>query len=234
VTHSSVLMPDKIKAQSNAAIAALQADNGSIRMAISAMYAFIDDNTTQSRRFNNLKQKMEDYVVVSNAFMQANNSDISDHRSLMSLVGDEDLVGSNILKQHAASTVSINLADKKIAYYTWLMNDITTWQNWNSFDWAYTNAKNSKNNWEALREIDRAIIRELEAKIDRYNTIEQRTRDLFTAGCDLRHSNARTDTDRRSDGRISELVQFGRAQRMAHGCNDYKRGLYIKPSCNKG
>jgi len=54
VTHSSVLMPDKIKAQSNAAISALQADNGSIRMAISAMYAFIDDNTTQSRRFNNL------------------------------------------------------------------------------------------------------------------------------------------------------------------------------------
>jgi hypothetical protein len=51
VTHSSVLMPDKIKAQSNAAISALQADNGSIRMAISAMYAFIDDNTTQSRCF---------------------------------------------------------------------------------------------------------------------------------------------------------------------------------------
>jgi len=187
MNENSRLIPARIITQSNAAINKLQADNELLRAARTAMGGFIGDGTNYSRGINNLKRKMEDYQRVGDGFIQANDADIVDHQKLINLVGDQELFGSDILRQIRDCLNNRGFYNRRIDHYQSVRNN-TSWaqRNLAFWDWTYSRARNSQRNYENLRDINNEILARYEQKRDRYNEIEQATRELFTTGCELR------------------------------------------------
>ena len=70
--QSSRLVPCKLKAQCNAAIMKLQADNMALDLANNSLDNFIDDGEIKSESFDALKQKVSDYKLVIRAMKLAN------------------------------------------------------------------------------------------------------------------------------------------------------------------
>ena len=186
MNENSRLIPSRMIAQSNAAINKLQADNELLRVARSAKDAFIGDGTNYSQGINNLKRKMEDYQRVCDAFIQANDVDMIDHRKLIGMVGEYDLIGSEILQQIRECLTNRDFYNGRIAHYQGVRND-TTWRNrLNPFDWTYSNARRNQRRYEGLRDINNEILAKYVAKRERYEEIERTTREFFTTGCELR------------------------------------------------
>ena len=152
MTDSSRLIPSKLKAQSEAAITRLQAYNESLRVSNVALDAFINDDTNRSKRFNNAKRKMEDYKLVSNAFIQANDSDIAEHRMLADIVGDIDLVGAAIFHSLDINMRDRYFAEDRVAHYRRVQHNVTILQRLNPFDRTLSNAQQNQRNWERLLE----------------------------------------------------------------------------------
>ena len=97
--RNSVLIPSRMKAQLNEIIRHLQENNEYLSTLIQAIDSFIQDDSINSRGFNNLKIKMGDYKVAVEAAMKANSSNIIDSQKLINLVGDVPLIGAVILER---------------------------------------------------------------------------------------------------------------------------------------
>jgi len=186
MTESSVLYPDKMQNQSEAAITALRAGNDAFITSKAACDAFINDNTNSSNRFNNMKRKMQDYNRVADAFIQANDADIADHNTLINSVGTEPLMGSIILSMIALYTERIATAENNINWYRNVRSEVNTWQKLNPFDWTYSKALSNQRTWERVRDNHVAVRRGYEQKVELYNSIEVSTRHLFISGSSLR------------------------------------------------
>jgi len=187
MNENSRLIPSRIIAQSNAAINKLQTDNELLRVARSAKDAFIGDGTNYSQGINNLKRKMEDYQKVCDAFVQANDADIIDHGKLISMVGDQDLIGSEILQQIRDSLNSRDFYNGRIDHYQSVRDNTSFAQrNLAFWDWTYSRARNSQRNYERLRDINNEIMARYVEKRERYDEIERSTKEFFTIGCELR------------------------------------------------
>jgi len=191
MNENSRLYPSKMIVQSNAAIAKLEADNELLREARSAMDAFVGDGTNYSRGINNLKRKMEDYQRVCDAFIQANEADIDDHQRLINLVGDQNLIGYQILDQIENNREQRDEYQRKVEHYRQVQNDTTGWQNvGEALRWIspwHSSAGQSIRRYEGLRDVTDEIIAAYEQKRERYHEIEQATSQLlFTTGRELR------------------------------------------------
>ena len=188
MNENSKLIPSQIIAQSNSAIRKLQDDNELLRQAREAMDAFIGDGTNYSAGINNLKRKMEDYQKVADAFIQANDADVMDHRKLISLVGEHDLIGSHILRQIAGRTRGRGIYEGRIDHYTRLQNDANFMQHIrNFFSWfGGSSFGQSIRRYERLLANNNEILSNYEQKATRYNEIEQATKELFAIGSQLR------------------------------------------------
>jgi len=184
--NSSVLKPTKIKAQSEAAISRLQTDNESLERANVAMEGFINDNSNRSLAFDNVRRKMEDFRTASLALIRANDADIADHRILISTVGDEEFIGSNVLGMIYTARRQISSADHRIGHYRRIRDNVTRVQRVNPFNREYSDARTNQRYWEDIRENAVELIRSLERKIERFDEIERLTSALFTRGNDLR------------------------------------------------
>lgn len=174
MNENSYLNPTKIKEECDSAIQKLENDNEAIRVAENSLNTFLNDSEIKSEAFDALKFQMSDYITVLQAMRTANNSDIADFTILKSSVGDEVLIGGNILKQKAAA-LRQKAADEETAqeyereankafwpweirYYSWKAN-----QYWN------------------MAEIDQRLYLMWQEKEDRYDEIEGTTSGLFLA-----------------------------------------------------
>ena len=174
MNENSYLNPTKMKEQCDSAIQKLENDNEAIRVAENSLNTFLNDSEIKSEAFDALKFQMSDYITVLQAMRTANNSDIADFATLKSAVGDEVLIGSNILGQKAAA-LRQKAADEETAQYYEREAKKAFWS-WES--WYY--------NWKAdkywnMAEIDQRLYLMWQEKEDRYDEIEGTTSGLFLA-----------------------------------------------------
>ena len=189
MNESSRLIPSRMIEQSNEAIKLLQEDNRRLRVANQKMHAFINDNSINSKGFNNLKIKMGDYRKANDALIKANTADIIDHQKLIKLVGNERLIGSTILNRIEQRKARRNFLESRLHHYTRLRDNPIFWDNLlfrkiNSGIEATARVMVWK--YENLLDINNEILHNWEQKIVKYNEIEQATKELFTTGCELR------------------------------------------------
>lgn len=179
MNENSYLNPTKMKEQCDSAIQKLENDNEAIRVAENSLNTFLNDSEIKSEAFDALKFQMSDYITVLQAMRTANNSDIADFATLKSAVGDEVLIGSNILEQKAAA-LRQKAADEDTAQYYEREAKKAFWS-WES--WYY--------NWKAdkywnMAEIDQRLYLMWQEKEDRYDEIEGTTSGLFLATTAMR------------------------------------------------
>ena len=129
---------------------------------------------------------MEDLTRVADAFTKANDADIVDHQKLINLVGDEVLIGADILRLLRQATHERGHFEERIDHYRRIQNNVTALDRLNPIDWTYSTARRRVRRYEGFRDLANEIIAELERKIDKYNEIEQATKELFIISRELR------------------------------------------------
>lgn len=172
MNENSYLNPTKMKEQCDSAIQKLENDNEAIRVAENSLNTFLNDSEIKSEAFDALKFQMSDYITVLQAMRTANNSDIADFATLKSAVGDEVLIGSNILEQKAADEDTAQYYEREAKKAFW------SWESW------YYNWKADKY-WN-MAEIDQRLYLMWQEKEDRYDEIEGTTSGLFLATTAMR------------------------------------------------
>lgn len=179
MNENSYLNPTNIQEESNSAISKLEKDNEAIRIAESSLNTFFNDNEIQSEAFASLRQQMSDYMAVLQAMRTANNSDIADFNILKSSVGDEVLIGGQILEQKTIAKRqkqedelnAENFAGKSInAFWEW--------------ERVYYSCKAAKY-WN-MAETDRQLYLLWQEKENKYDEIEGTTNGLFTSSAAMR------------------------------------------------
>lgn len=168
-----------MKEQCDSAIRELEKDNEAIQVAESSLNTFLNDSEIKSEAFDTLRIQMSDYITVLQAMRTANHSDISDFATLKSSVGDEVLIGSNILEQKAAAlrdkaadedTAQEYEREAKKAFWPWTK----AYYNWKADQY-----------WD-MAELDQKLYLKWQEKEERYDAIESATRDLFQAATAMR------------------------------------------------
>lgn len=179
MNENSYLNPTKMKEQCDSAIRELEKDNEAIQVAESSLNTFLNDSEIKSEAFDTLRIQMSDYITVLQAMRTANHSDISDFATLKSSVGDEVLIGSNILEQKAAAlrdkaadedTAQEYEREAKKAFWPWTK----AYYNWKADQY-----------WD-MAELDQKLYLKWQEKEDRYDAIESATCDLFQAATAMR------------------------------------------------
>lgn len=179
MNENSYLNPTKMKEQCDSAIRELEKDNEAIQVAESSLNTFLNDSEIKSEAFDTLRIQMSDYITVLQAMRTANHSDISDFATLKSSVGDEVLIGSNILEQKAAAlrdkaadedTAQEYEREAKKAFWPWTK----AYYNWKADQY-----------WD-MAELDQKLYLKWQEKEERYDAIESATCDLFQAATAMR------------------------------------------------
>ena len=174
--------------QSNAAITALESGNGNLESAKTAFGPVINNLTLRGASFDNVKQKCEDYLLIANALILANDADIADHRELIRLVGDQDLVGTVIIPEQDRYRLARSTAEFWMTHYRSIKNSTDWWQ-------RLLSGVASKLHNRAVEQygIHQGVfnnadeqVRYLQGKRDDFTRIERATRGLFTNGSALR------------------------------------------------
>ena len=168
-----------MKEQCDSAIRKLENDNEAIRVAENSLNTFLNDSEIKSEAFDALKFQMSDYITVLQAMRTANNSDIADFTILKSSVGDEVLIGGNILKQKAAA-LRQKAADEETAQEYEREANKAFWP-WESRYYSW-----KANQYWNMAEIDQRLYLMWQAKEDRYDEIEGTTSGLFLATAAMR------------------------------------------------
>ena len=174
MNENSYLNPTKIKEECDSAIQKLENDNEAIRVAENSLNTFLNDSEIKSEAFDALKFQMSDYITVLQAMRTANNSDIADFTILKSSVGDEVLIGGNILKQKAAA-LRQKAADEETAQEYEREANKAFWP-WESRYYSW-----KANQYWNMAEIDQRLYLMWQEKEDRYDEIEGTTSGLFLA-----------------------------------------------------
>lgn len=172
MNENSYLNPTKIKEECDSAIQKLENDNEAIRVAENSLNTFLNDSEIKSEAFDALKFQMSDYITVLQAMRTANNSDIADFTILKSSVGDEVLIGGNILKQKAAA-LRQKAADEETAQEYEREANKAFWP-WESRYYSW-----KANQYWNMAEIDQRLYLMWQEKEDRYDEIEGTTSGLF-------------------------------------------------------
>ena len=174
MNENSYLNPTKIKEECDSAIQKLENDNEAIRVAENSLNTLLNDSEIKSEAFDALKFQMSDYITVLQAMRTANNSDIADFTILKSSVGDEVLIGGNILKQKAAA-LRQKAADEETAQEYEREANKAFWP-WESRYYSW-----KANQYWNMAEIDQRLYLMWQEKEDRYDEIEGTTSGLFLA-----------------------------------------------------
>ncbi|MCL2820412.1 MAG: hypothetical protein FWD38_06225 [Oscillospiraceae bacterium] len=188
MTENCKLIPSVIIEQSNSAITILQTDNENLKTANNALLTFITDHSNRGISFNSAKLKMEDYHRVSNALENANDADISDHGKLISMVGNIDFIGADILRELSNSKTERDNATSWIAHYEQIRSSTTFLQRLFSkeLNAVHSAAGTSLNTQKRIQQNANEVIRYLEEKAENFTQIENTTKNLFTLSITLR------------------------------------------------
>lgn len=186
----SRLVPATIKAQCNAGINQLTADNTALDIANQSIEIFINDDSIKSVSFNSMKHQLSDYKAVIWLLKSANDSDIMDYQWLYNLVGTEVLSGTAVdIKQITESNLTITYENiesykqkaKEVETIIGLSRGMVSIYNQQAEDyWAMVKE------CEMEAEIYKATIQRCQEIIDEYDSIEENTKHLFTESVGLR------------------------------------------------
>ena len=97
--RSDYLNPSDIKNQCMQAVSRMEEDRQILKTVSTSIENFAKDREIESESFEALKQQLKDYTVLIEAMQIANETDITDFRSLSNLVGGELLDGETIFSQ---------------------------------------------------------------------------------------------------------------------------------------
>ena len=112
---SSKLNPDLLKQQCLEIINHLETDNNNLLIVKNSIELFINDSSIQSQSFNSLKCQLIDYLTIIDAIIKVNNSDISDCKYLINIIGNESLDGNIIEAQNIAKDLQ-SKAKQNLSY----------------------------------------------------------------------------------------------------------------------
>lgn len=174
MNEQSYLNPQHIREQSDGAIRMLQKDNTSLDTVENSLDIFMADEKLKSEAFKALKQQIKDYRTILQSLRLANESDIIDHETLKSSVGDEVLDGKNILTQQALALDAKARDENSAADYRTKQSGTD-----NIIMKLYYGWKASR--YDDLAAIDQKLYEAWFAKEEQYNAIEQTTAYLFSA-----------------------------------------------------
>ena len=205
ITESCKLIPSSIIDQSNAAIDFLINECAHIQTAKLAQTAFINDNVNRADTFKNARLLMQDYLRVASALELANDSDISDHRTLINLVGDEEFDGAEIIHDYNENVADRDHADGRVAEYQKILDRTPTFFETLQSSTAVTKIGRAaataaaslnagiraralirRNHYQSIYDTAVANIQYLVDKKGRFENIESSSKDLFTDGTELR------------------------------------------------
>lgn len=177
--ENSYLNPTKIKEQCQKAISNLNKDNEAMHVVEGTLLEFINDDELTSEAYETLKIQISDYQVILQAMRSSNDCDIHDFNLLNGMVGDEVLIGSNIISQEKAALSAKEDDENSASEYTDKAKD-TIWP-WME---AYYNQKAS--HYRHMAELDQQLYEKWKAKEDTYDEIESNTSVLFASSKQLR------------------------------------------------
>lgn len=171
---SSKLNPDLLKQQCLEIINHLETDNNNLLIVKNSIELFINDSSIQSQSFNSLKCQLIDYLTIIDAIIKVNNSDISDCKYLINIIGNESLDGNIIEAQNIAkdlqSKAKQNLSYANIRLKSFLSINPLIAQQFRNYIQQY----------ETEIEQHQKVINYCQEKIDAYDAIELLSENLFT------------------------------------------------------
>ena len=179
MTEQSYLNPTAIREQCALAVRHLEEDNESLRTAENSINSFAQAEELKGAAFEALKQQLADYREAVQAIRSANEADIADFRTLAGAVGEEVLIGENILKQQREALSAKDNFESMAREYEQNANTMSDWRmagHCRNLAWCY---------WD-LADRNRQLYEEWKAKEEAYDSIEAATAGLFGTGEDIR------------------------------------------------
>lgn len=177
--EDSYLNPAAIKSQCSLATSHLEKDNESIRAAENSLEAFIQEEEIKGDAFDALKQQLQDYTGIFQAARSANDSDIADFKTLSGAVGEEVLIGGNILSQQRTA---LRFEEE----YLSMARENEARADSTKFFWMEAYYRLMAWRYRDFAEGSRKLYEKWKAKEEAYDAIENATAGLFLAGGGIR------------------------------------------------
>lgn len=179
MNEDSYLNPADIKSQCSLAVSYLEKDNESIRAAENSLEAFIQEEEIKGDTFDALKQQLQDYTGIFQAARSANDSDIADFKTLSGAVGEEVLIGKNILSQQRTA---LRFEEE----YLSMARENEARADSTKFFWMEAYYRLMAWRYRDFAEGSRKLYEKWKAKEEAYDSIETATAGLFLAGVGTR------------------------------------------------
>ncbi len=189
MNSNSRLVPATIKAQCNAGIEQLNADNEALNITNQSIDAFIYDDSIKSVAYNSMKQQLSDYKAVIHLLKLANDSDIMDYSWLYNLVGSDVLSGvvvdvksineSNLKSAYDNAQLYYKKADEEAAEYNPRKKNFQCLKDAESYRASARAYENEASTYQATINYCNSII-------EKYDSIEENTKHLFTESASYR------------------------------------------------
>lgn len=183
MNSNSRLVPATIKAQCNAGIEQLNADNEALNIANQSIEAFINDDSIKSVAYNSMKQQLSDYKAVIHLLKLANDSDIMDYNWLYNLVGSDVLSGvvvdiksineSNLQSANENAQLYYQKAEEAEEEYEPRKRNFQSLKDAESYRASARAYENEASTYQATIHYCNSII-------EKYDSIEENTKHLFT------------------------------------------------------
>lgn len=117
MTEYSLVLPDAMKRQCDAAVDILEKDNQTFDSVAKSLQAFIADDELAGKAYGTLKNQIKDYLSVISALKAANEMDIEEIRALKPAMGIEELRGGQILRGMADARADMENSRERAAEY---------------------------------------------------------------------------------------------------------------------
>lgn len=183
MNSNSRLVPASIKAQCNAGIEQLNADNAALNIANQSIDDFINDKSIKSISYNSMKQQLTDYKSVIHLLKLANDSDIMDYSWLYNLVGCDVLSGV-VVDIKSINESNLQAANDNAQLYYQKAKEETNKYNPRKQNFeCIKNAESYRASAKAYEEeasTYQATIDYCKSIIEKYDSIEENTKNLFT------------------------------------------------------
>ena len=117
MTEYSLVLPDEMKRQCDAAVDILEKDIQTFDSVAKSLQAFIADDELAGKAYGTLKNQIKDYLSVISALTAANEMDIEEIRALKPAIGIEELRGGQILRGMADARADMENSRERAAEY---------------------------------------------------------------------------------------------------------------------
>ena len=117
MTEYSLVLPDAMKKQCDAAVDILEKDIQTFDSVAKSLQAFIADDEFAGKAYSTLKNQIKDYLSVISALKAANEMDIEEIRALKPAMGIEELRGGQILRGMADARADMENSRERAAEY---------------------------------------------------------------------------------------------------------------------